>query len=168
MSRVSTLTLFCGPPGSGKTTLARRLESAGVGLRLCTDDWQDELGIPMTDDAAHERLQLRLYRLGMELLARGVDVILEDGLWRREERARVFADARARGARISWHVFDVPPAELQRRLEERARRADPGAAPVSAAGLAAILALFQPPTPAELAAVDDVTMHRPAKEVRGR
>lgn len=165
---MSALTLFCGPPGSGKTTLARRLEAGGAGVRLCTDDWQDELGIPMTDDAAHGRLQLRLYRLALELISHGVDVILEDGLWRRDERTRVFADARARGARISWHVFEVPPEELLRRLEERRRAAASGSAPVSAAELATILALFEPPTPRELAAVDEVTVHRPERDTRSR
>ncbi|MFC7623903.1 AAA family ATPase [Microlunatus sp. GCM10028923] len=160
-----TLTLFCGPPGAGKTTLARRLEADGVGLRLCTDDWQDELGIPMTDYAAHERLQLRLYGLGLDLLSRGVDVVLEDGLWRREERTRVFADARARGARISWHVFEVPAEELRRRLAVRRQLAEPGTAPVTDAELTAILAAFEPPTAEELAAVDEVTVHRPAENL---
>ena len=39
-----TLTLFCGLPGSGKTTLAKRLEQIGKGIRICTDDWQEHLG----------------------------------------------------------------------------------------------------------------------------
>ncbi|MFC0674171.1 AAA family ATPase [Brachybacterium hainanense] len=160
---MSTLTLFCGPPGSGKTTLARRLEAEGSGIRLCTDDWQDEIGIPMADAAAHERLQQRLYRLAMDLLGRDVDVILEDGLWRREERERVFADARARGARIRWHILEVPPEELWRRLQERERRGDPGTATVGRAELEAILALFEPPAPEEMAAADEVTLHRPAQ-----
>lgn len=154
------LTLFCGPPGAGKTTLARRLEAEGAGLRICTDDWQDEIGIPPTDAEAHERLQARLYRLAMQLLERGMDVILEDGLWMRAERTRVFADARSRGARVRWHVFDVAPEELERRLASRAARGEPGTFPVSPAELARILTIFEPPRAEELAAVDEVTLHR--------
>lgn len=154
------LTLFCGPPGAGKTTLARRLEAEGAGLRICTDEWQDAIGIPMADAATHERLQARLYELAMSLLESGVDVILEDGLWRREERTRVFADARRRGARIHWHVFEVEPPELGRRLAERGRRGEAGTAPVSAAELTRILTVFEPPDAQEKASVDVVTVHR--------
>ena len=96
----------------------------------------------------------------MALLERGVDVVLEDGLWTRAERERVFSDARARGARIHWHVFDVEQGELQRRLAERTGHGGMGAAPVSAAELTRILAVFEPPTAEELAEADKVTQHQ--------
>ena len=75
-----TLTLFCGLPGSGKTTLARRLEAEDAGVRICTDDWQAELGVPHQDVGFHDRLQPVLYRHALALLEHGTDVILEDGL----------------------------------------------------------------------------------------
>lgn len=75
------LTLFCGLPGAGKTTLAKRLEQAGRGVRLCTDDWQGPLGVPHADTDFHDRLQRRLYDHAMTLLLTGCDVLLEDGLW---------------------------------------------------------------------------------------
>ncbi|UQN28200.1 AAA family ATPase [Brachybacterium kimchii] len=154
------LTLFHGPPGAGKTTLARRLEADGVGLRISTDDWQDALGVDLTDDDFHERLQRHLYAHALTLLERGVDVILEDGLWMRDERTRTFTDARARGARIHWHVFDVGREELLRRLAERAGARAAGAVPIPPKELDRILELVEPPTPEELAAVDAVTVHR--------
>ncbi|UEJ84270.1 ATP-binding protein [Brachybacterium halotolerans subsp. kimchii] len=157
--RSPTLTLFHGPPGAGKTTLARQLEADGVGLRISTDDWQAALGVDLTDSEFHERLQSRLYVHALALLERGVDVILEDGLWMRAERTRTFADARARGARIHWHVFDVGPDELVRRLEARAAAGTPGAVPIPRAELERILTLVEPPTGEELAAVDAVRVH---------
>jgi len=132
------LTLFCGLPGSGKTTLARRLEADGQGVRLCTDHWQAELGVDHGDTDFHGRLQPLLYRHGLTLLRHGVDVILEDGLWMAEERAEKFRDARACGSRIELHVFDVPYDELRRAWD-----------------------LFQLPSPEELASVDHYEFHGP-------
>nr|WP_255719924.1 ATP-binding protein [Brachybacterium sp. ACRRE] len=154
-----TLTLFHGPPGSGKTTLARQLEDHGAGVRISTDDWQAALGVDVADPDFHELLQARLYAHALTLLEHGVDVILEDGLWMRAERTRTFTDARARGARIHWHVFDVAPEELGRRLDARAAAGAPGAVPIPRTELARILGLVEPPTDDELAAVDAVTVH---------
>lgn len=151
-----TLILFCGLPGSGKTTLAKRLEAAGAGVRICTDDWQAELGIPPADTDFHERLQLLLYRHALTLLEHGTDVILEDGLWLRSERAAKYADARRRGARIVLHVFDVPRDVLWARLQQRR---DFGAYPVSREELDHAWHLFQPPSAGELTGPDEVEVH---------
>jgi predicted kinase len=159
-ARRPLLTVFHGAPGSGKTTLARQLEADGAGVRICTDDWQDALGRELTDEGFHERLQAVLYRHAMTLLEHGVDVILEDGLWMRDERSRVLADARIRGARIHWHVFEVPAEELHRRMVARNAAGVAGAVPVQRAELERILALIEVPTAAERAAVDVVTVHR--------
>lgn len=39
------------------------------------------------------------------------------------ERERTFADARAAGAKIDFHIFDVPVEELWHRLTHRAAAA---------------------------------------------
>lgn len=157
--RAPTLTLFCGLPGSGKTTLAKRLEADGAGVRICTDDWQAELGVPHADTEFHERLQPVLYRHALTLLEHGTDVILEDGLWMRSERAEKFGDARRRGARIVLHVFDVPRDVLWGRLERRRAEADAGAYPLSEAELDWAWQLFEPPATDELALLDHTELH---------
>ena len=92
----STLTLFCGLPGSCKTTLAKKLKELSNGIRICTDDWQSDLGAEAgaVEDDFHERLQSRLHKLSLELLDDHQDVKLEDGLWMARERAERFADTR--------------------------------------------------------------------------
>lgn len=159
-TRRPTLTLFCGLPGSGKTTLARRLEAAGAGVRLCTDEWQAALGVPHSDLELHEALQRTLYDHALRLLSQGVDVVLEDGLWMAAERAEKLADARARGARVVLHVLEVPLPELERRLAERDRRGDPTTHPVPPSCLQWAAGLFEPPTPQELSRFDEVHHHR--------
>lgn len=154
------MTLFCGLPGSGKTTLAKRLEGAGRGVRLCTDDWQADLGVDHADTTFHGRLQRTLYRHALELLRHGVDVILEDGLWLSEERVQKFHDARAIPARIELHVLEVPLNILWLRLQGRNEDAGFGAYPMTYDELQWAWSLFEPPTPAELSAVDHYELHR--------
>lgn len=154
-----TLTLFSGLPGSGKTTLAKALEADGKGVRLCTDDWHAELGVSHADTDFHGLLQPVLYRHGLRLLDHGVDVILEDGLWLAEERAQKFADARAHGARIEFHVFDVDRETLWARLQQRNARAEPGDYPVSREEFDWAWDLYQRPSEEELALVDQWTLH---------
>jgi len=162
-----TVTLFCGLPGAGKTTLAKRLEAEGRGIRLCTDDWQAELGVPHSDVAFHERLQPVLYRHALDLLRHGTEVILEDGLWRRAERSEKFSDARAAGARIELHIFDVDLDVLWSRLQQRNAEQGPGAYPMTREELELAWSLFEPPDDGELAAVDTKFVHRGAGSTPG-
>lgn len=154
------MTLFCGLPGAGKTTLAKRLEASGRGVRIATDEWQAQLGVDHADTAFHERLQSVLYRHALDLLRHGADVILEDGLWMRAERTQKFGDARAAGARIELHVFDVPLETLWSRLQRRNDESILGAYPMTHAELTWSSSVFEPPTPDELAAVDHYELHR--------
>ncbi|PZE23546.1 ATP-binding protein [Curtobacterium sp. MCBD17_019] len=157
--RAATLTLFSGLPGSGKTTLARRLEAEGKGVRLATDEWQDRLGVPHSESAFHERLQAALYQHALVLLRRGVDVILEDGLWMKAERAQKFADARSCGALIDLHVFDVDYDTLWTRLQKRNEEGASGAAPITSEHLRSAWDLFEPVSAEELLRVDSHRTH---------
>src|SRR5688500_19148381 len=79
------LIALCGLPGSGKTTVARDLERERGAIRFSTDEWMADLGVDFFD-GIRDNLQIRLDRLWKELLGHGQSVILEDGIWKREER----------------------------------------------------------------------------------
>lgn len=160
-ARRPVLTLFCGLPGSGKTTVAKRIEAAGASLRICTDDWQEALGVPHADENFHQRLQRRLYALALELLRHGLDVILEDGLWTRPERTQKLADAQSLNAKTHLHFFDLDLETLRHRIERRNAALPPGAVPIDPDDLASWhRTLFQRPDAGELALFDEVTIHR--------
>src|SRR5947207_2676510 len=96
----TTLILTCGLPGSGKTTLARRLAAERDAQRLTKDEWVRDLGGDLWDEQLRIRLEGKLIELAFELLAVGRSCILDFGLWSREERDTLRLRARQLGVRV--------------------------------------------------------------------
>ena len=152
------LALFCGLPGSGKTTLARERAREAGAIRFSTDEWMADLGVDFFD-ALRDNLQLRLDRLWRELLQHGHSVILEDGTWRREERDEIRRVAGVLGATTELHYFDIPFDELWRRLAIRNSSATYGAAPITREVLDECRRRLETPDAAELEMFDQVIVH---------
>jgi predicted kinase len=148
------LILVCGLPGSGKTTLAKRLASEMRAVRLSPDEWKHSLGIDYYDEEARLRLEGRLWRLAQELLTLGQSVIMENGFWAREERDELRLAGRALGATVELHYLGAPLDELWRRLELRNREATPGAVPIKRGDLEKWAAQFEAPDSVEFALFD--------------
>ncbi len=81
---MATLHLMVGLPGSGKTTLARELETRYSALRLTLDEWHIRLfGSDVHDDsdesdwakhnARHEAVESLLWEVAARVLTLGVD-----------------------------------------------------------------------------------------------
>lgn len=156
----SRVVLFCGLPGSGKTTFARKLAEETSAVRLCPDEWMADLGIDLFDEDARTKVEKRLWKLGQELLKLGQVVILENGLWTRPERDSKRRDAEKLGACTELHYFDLPLEELVRRLEIRNASGDYGTVPISREQIEGYANLFQPPDQAELALFDCAIVHK--------
>jgi predicted kinase len=152
------LMLFLGLPGSGKTTVARERARETGAIRFNTDEWMADLGVDFFD-AMRDNLQDRLNELWQELLQHGQSVIVEDGVWRREERDEIRRRAKVLGATTEMHYMDVPFDELWRRLELRNSMATYGAAPITREVLEESRRSLQRPDAAELALFDRVTVH---------
>ena len=82
-----TLFLTVGLPGTGKTTAARRIEAEHNALRLTKDEWVKALFGPENPGSASAVIEGRLVRLGMRALELGTNVVLDFGLWSRDERS---------------------------------------------------------------------------------
>ena len=149
---MTTLTLLCGLPGSGKTTYARQLEGQGV-IRLSSDDWMVPLfGHHMPREVFDERLAAvrhLQWDLTAKLLKSGVDVVLDDGFWTRGERQQYRAQAEALGAEVRLIYFDVPVKELRRRLAVRNHNLTPGTFELDDAALDLFITKFETPEPGE-------------------
>jgi predicted kinase len=149
-----TLILLCGLPGSGKTTMARRLADTVPAVRLCPDEWMTGLGIDLFDVAARHRLERLFWQLAQNLLRLGQSVILESGFWLRSDREEKRLGARALGAAVELHYLEVPLDELCRRLEVRNATAAWRAAPITREMVEEYAPLFQAPDADELGLFD--------------
>jgi predicted kinase len=148
------LVLLCGLPGSGKTTLARRMEKAWGMLRFCPDEWMTDLGIDLWDIVARAQLEERLALLAKDLLQHGVSVILEYGFWSRAERDAQHEAARSMHAFVELYYLNPSREELFRRLIERNQRGARGTAIISPSLVAEWAPLLMAPDAAEFARYD--------------
>jgi predicted kinase len=147
--REPTLHLTCGLPGSGKTTLARRLAVERDAQRFTKDEWVLALGGDLFDEQLRVRMEAQLIQLTFELLSAGRSCILDFGLWSREERDALRLRARAQGVRVELHVLDVELDELVRRAATRYADAPHTTAEISAEQLAIWASSFETPSDAE-------------------
>ena len=151
---MATLHLICGLPGSGKTTLAKQLEQSESAVRFCPDEWIAEILLDPNDIKEMDRLRDIVesiqWNFAKRLLTLGVDVILENGFWSREERSRFRAEAEAIGAKTKLHFLDVELNELWRRLSQRNADLPSGTFFVRREDLESWAKLFEPPTEDEL------------------
>ncbi len=158
---MATLHLMVGLPGSGKTTLARELETRYSALRLTVDEWHIRLfGSDVHDDSdesdfakhdvRHEAIESLLREVAAKLLVLGVDVILDFGFWSRRERDELRARARDLGADLRIHFMDVSEELLLERIRARNAHLPPGAFHIPEAKLEEWVRVFEPPSPDEL------------------
>lgn len=154
MSAGARLILLCGLPGSGKTTLAKRLERAVPAVRLCPDEWLADLGIDLFDERVRRRLEQRFRAHAWDLSGLGQPVVLEFGFWARAERDEMRLAARALGVPVELHHLTATVDELTRRIDGRTRSAEPSAAPLTRELIEEYAAIFEPPDDAELALFD--------------
>ena len=154
-----TLYLTCGLPGSGKTTLAKQIEEELPAFRLTADEWLHELYPDISTPEAElgpfrgrvERIQ---WQIAVRALKLGCNVVLDWGVWGKEERDLYRTVAREIGARVVLCVLDPPIAELWRRLSLRNEDRPFGAFEIAESELLRWSNHFQRPTAEELAHYD--------------
>ncbi|XGX77259.1 hypothetical protein LQK93_00027 [Terrabacter sp. BE26] len=108
-----------GLPGTGKTTAARRIEIEERALRLTKDEWVKALYGLANPPSASDVIEGRLIEIGLRALQLGINVVIDYGLWGRDERSALRAAAADLGADVQMRYFELMPAEQRRRLDRR-------------------------------------------------
>jgi predicted kinase len=144
------LIIVCGLPGSGKTTLARALETKLRAIRFSPDEWMEALSLNVYDEDRRGKIEALQWKFGQALLALGLTVIVEWGTWGRSERDTLRLGARALGAAVELHYLSAPADVLFERLQYRATENPP----IERAALSRWFEMFEAPTPDELALFD--------------
>ena len=116
---IGRLLLLMGLPGSGKTTLAIQLAASLPACRMCPDDWMMASGIDFWDEATRTRIEAFQADLSLGLLRAGQNVVIEWGVWAREERDALRNAARKIGAQVELHYLTATTDELWKRIVKR-------------------------------------------------
>src|SRR4029078_4730035 len=84
---VPTLFLIVGLPGAGKTVRARALAAEHGALLMTPDAWMISLFGQSQPDGKRDLLEGHLIALAVEALRLRLNVVLDFGLWGRDERS---------------------------------------------------------------------------------
>ncbi|MBN1092275.1 ATP-binding protein [Blastococcus sp. TML/M2B] len=150
MTTRPTLYLTVGLPGTGKTTEARRIEAEEKALRLTKDEWVKALYGLANPPSASDVIEGRLIEIGLRALALGINVVIDFGLWSREERSALRQAAADLGAAVEMRYCELTPSEQRRRLDRRQAEEPHTTWHMSDEELATWAAVIDVPTPAEL------------------
>lgn len=152
--RAGRLVIVCGLPGSGKTTVATRLEAEYAAVRLCPDEWMAALGIDLFDEQMRDRVEQLQWRFAQRLLQLGQVVVIEWGTWGRDERDALREGARAQGAAVELRLLDAPVDALWERVRDRDMERHLGRRPLTRGDVEGYVTKFQRPDTQELALYD--------------
>ena len=149
MQTPTTVYLLCGFIGAGKTTFARQLEARTGAVRITKDEWLVRLiGNDPTIDgyAEYDQRMVELSRhVAFQLVAKGIDVILDEGFWGKEERVSIRRRIEAMGAVAVLYYVDTPIETMRAQVARRSVDPPKDSLRIGAAVFDSYLPYWQPP-----------------------
>ena len=156
----ATLHVIFGPSGAGKSTYAKDLARRTPAIHFAIDEWMARLFAADMPEPLEfewmmervERCEAQIWSTSAAAMASGASVILDLGLMRRSDRARVGQIAEACDLPIQFH-FVTAPQEVRRArvLDRNEVRGDTFSIEVTPDMFAFIEGIYEPPEADELA-----------------
>jgi predicted kinase len=156
---MATLNVIFGPCGAGKTTYAHTFARREKAVAFILDDWMARMfGPDMPAPIEYEwmiervaRCEAQIWSVAAAVIGAGGSVILDIGLMRRADRARIREIAEATGLPLQFHFVDAPQEARRARVAGRnVVRGENFAIEVSPDMFDFIEGVYEPPEPAEL------------------
>ena len=149
-----TMLLMVGLPAAGKTTRAKELAAVHHALRLTPDHWMGPLFGDSMAGGKRFALEGRLISVALQALRLGVSVVLDFGLWDRDERSALRWLARSVGASCQVVYLPVDKDVQLARIAHRQATEPHHTFPMSEAEVDAWRKKFQQPDADELGGAD--------------
>lgn len=155
----ATLHVIFGPSGAGKTTYAHAFARREKAVAFILDDWMARLFGPDVPQPIEyewmiervQRCEAQIWSSAAGVLATGTPVILDIGLMRRADRARVRQIATAAELPLQFHFVTASPGARRARVAERnVVRGENFAIEVTPELFDFIEGVYEPPEPEEL------------------
>ncbi|MBP7648684.1 MAG: ATP-binding protein [Phenylobacterium sp.] len=123
----ATLHVIFGPSGAGKSTYARELARTEPAVHFAIDDWMARLFAadmpePLEFEwmmARVERCEAQIWSVAAATMAAGTSVVLDLGLMRKSDRARVAEIAEACELPLQFHFVTASSEVRRARVLER-------------------------------------------------
>ena len=149
MKRQPIVYLICGFIGAGKTTFAKRIEKETGAVRITKDEWSIRLiGNDPTIDGYEEWDQkiCGLSRdVAFQLAEKGIDVIIDEGFWEKEQRDEMRGRTGTIGAKAVMYYVETPIETIRERVVGRNNNLTKDSFKISRGMLDDYLKCWQPP-----------------------
>ncbi len=150
MKKTPTVYVICGFIGAGKTTFAKKLEEKTGAVRITKDEWLIRLiGNDPTIDGFEEygnKLCELSRDVAFQLVEKGIDVIIDEGFWAKEQRVELRRKIDAIGAKAVLYYVETPIETIRDRVVGRNNNLTKDSFKISREMLDNYLKYWQPPS----------------------
>lgn len=141
--------VLCGFIGAGKTTLAKKLEETTGAVRITKDEWLirmvgNDPTIDGYEDYDHRMCELSR-DVAFQLAEKGIDVIIDEGVWEKEQRDILRRRSEDIGAQAVLYFLDTPIETIRERVARRNMNPAKDSFKISGDLLDDYLTYWQPP-----------------------